>query len=78
MDLLCIESHCEPKAIFDSAIIDDDRILANLIFTEEHYLITGSYFKCLQTDLTPNNRFELATWMLEVISFFSLNLNLIL
>lgn len=67
MDLLCVESQFEPQAIFDAAIVDDDRLLSNLIFIEEHYLITGSYFKCLQTDLTPNNRFELATWMLEVI-----------
>lgn len=66
MELLCIESESEPIALFDPNIIDDDRTLTNLIFTEEHYLITGSYFKCLQTDLTTNNRTELASWMLEV------------
>ena len=66
MELLCIESETEPIALFDPNIVDDDRTLTNLIFTEEHYLITGSYFKCLQTDLTTNNRTELASWMLEV------------
>lgn len=66
MELLCIEQEYEPIALFDSVIVDDDRTLTNLIFTEEHYLITGSYFKCLQTELNTNNRSELASWMLEV------------
>ncbi|UXI16033.1 vacuolar protein sorting-associated protein 33B [Sarcoptes scabiei] len=66
LELLCVESDTIPSAIFDSAIVDDDRTLSNLITIEERYLITGSYFKCLQTDLTSSNRCELATWMLEV------------
>lgn len=71
MELLCIEQEYEPIALFDSVIVDDDRTLTNLIFTEEHYLITGSYFKCLQTELNTNNRSELASWMLEVCACLS-------
>ena len=67
MELLCIETQFEPKASFDSSIVDDDRILRNLMITEERYLITGSYFKCLQTDLKPHMRDVVANWMLEVL-----------
>ena len=66
MELLCIETEFEPTASFDAAIVDDDRILQNLIITEERYLIAGSYFKCLQTDLKANMRDIVANWMLEV------------
>lgn len=66
MELFCTEPHFEPKSPFDSAIVDDDRILRNLVITEERYLITGSYFKCLQTDLKPHMRDVVANWMLEV------------
>ncbi|XP_017489012.1 PREDICTED: G1/S-specific cyclin-D2-like, partial [Rhagoletis zephyria] len=66
MELLCIEREFEPTASLDGAILDDDRLLHNLILTEERYLITGSYFKCLQTDLKPSMREVVANWMLEV------------
>lgn len=66
MELFCIESEFELTASFDSAIIDDDRLLHNLMTTEEHYLINGSYFKCLQTDLKPSMRDIVSNWMLEV------------
>ena len=68
MELLCIETASEPIASFDSSIIDDDRTLHNLILTEERYLIAGSYFKCLQTELKPSMRDIVANWMLEVLS----------
>lgn len=66
MELLCIEREFEPTASLDGAILDDDRLLHNLICTEERYLITGSYFKCLQTELKPSMREVVANWMLEV------------
>lgn len=68
MELLCIETELEPTASFDAALVDDDRILQNLVITEERYLITGSYFKCLQTDLKTNMRDTVANWMLEVFA----------
>lgn len=66
MELLCIETQFEPTASFDTAIVDDDRILQNLVLTEERYIIAGSYFKCLQTDLKSSMRDVVANWMLEV------------
>lgn len=63
-----MERQFEPEASFDGAILDDDRLLHNLIMAEEHYLITSSYFKCLQTDLKPGMRDVVANWMLEVTS----------
>lgn len=68
MDLLCFENDFDPMAPFDTAILDDERLLRNLIQTEERYLITGSYFKCLQTDIKPSMRDVVANWMLEVLS----------
>ncbi|XP_054159443.1 G1/S-specific cyclin-D2-like [Oppia nitens] len=66
MDLLCIEPNREPKAISDPVFLDDDRILKNLMITEERYIISSSYFKCFQTEIKPYMRKVVANWMLEV------------
>jgi len=66
MDLFCIEVNREPKAISDPVFLDDDRILKNLMLTEERYTISSSYFKCFQTELKPHMRKVVANWMLEV------------
>ena len=66
MDLFCIEINREPKATSDPVFLDDDRILKNLMLTEERYIISSSYFKCIQTELKPYMRKVVAGWMLEV------------
>ncbi|CAG2102160.1 unnamed protein product [Medioppia subpectinata] len=66
MDLLCIEVKGEPRATSDPVFLDDDRILKNLMLTEERYTISSSYFKCFQTELKPYMRKVVANWMLEV------------
>jgi hypothetical protein len=66
MDLFCIEINGELKAYSDPVFLDDERVLKNLMCTEERYTISSSYFKCLQTELKPYMRKVVASWMLEV------------
>lgn len=66
MDLLCIEVECEPRAYGDPVFLDDDRVLSNLLLSEDRYLLSSCYFKCLQTELKTYMRRIVASWMLEV------------
>lgn len=66
MDLLCTERSSEPKAYEDPVFLYDDRVLRNLMLTEERYIISSSYFKCIQTELKPDMRKIVASWLLEV------------
>jgi len=67
MDLLC----CEPGARIryaykDRVILKDDRVLKNLLASEEKYLPSCNYFKIVQNEVEPYMRRMVATWMLEV------------
>ena len=69
--LFCCESgvlESEPvcKAFRDPALVNDRRILANLLDTENSYLPSCSYFKCVQHEIKPPMRQILAYWMVEV------------
>lgn len=66
MDLLCIEIESEPRAYDDLHILDDDRVLRNLLRTEDRYILSSSYFKCIQTELKTYMRKIVSSWMLEV------------
>lgn len=78
MNLLCMEEHhhhhqhqhqhsdCFIRASLDPVLLDDERVLRNLLDVEEKYAITASYFKCVQTDIKAHMRPMVATWMLEV------------
>jgi len=66
MDLLCNEVDCIKRAYEDPVLLKDRRVLHNLLATEEKYLPSPSYFKCVQTDIHPNMRKIVADWMLEV------------
>ncbi|KAK2589340.1 hypothetical protein KPH14_007887 [Odynerus spinipes] len=68
MDLLCCErtSETECRAYADPALINDDRVLQNLLKTEERYAPSSSYFECVQRDISPLMRKIVAEWMLEV------------
>ncbi|XP_035742866.1 G1/S-specific cyclin-D2-like, partial [Vespa mandarinia] len=68
MDLLCCErtSETECRAYADPALIENDRVLQNLLKTEERYAPNSSYFECVQRDISPLMRKIVAEWMLEV------------
>ncbi|XP_013410672.1 G1/S-specific cyclin-D2 [Lingula anatina] len=70
-ELLCCESGVETfenikRAYEDPVLLKDNRVLETLLRTEERYLPSASYFKCVQTDIKPFMRKMVATWMLEV------------
>ncbi|XP_034187845.1 cyclin D isoform X1 [Osmia lignaria lignaria] len=67
MDLLCCETtESECRAYADPALLGDDRVLQNLLKTEERYAPSSSYFECVQRDISPLMRKIVAEWMLEV------------
>lgn len=70
MELLCIEIETEPRGYLDPVFLDDERVLRNLLLTEERYTISSSYFKCFQTELQCYMRKVVCSWMLEVSRSF--------
>lgn len=68
MDLLCCETECECRAYPDPVLLNDERVLQNLLKTEERYTISCSYFECVQKEVTSQMRKIVAEWMLEVRS----------
>nr|ATL75340.1 cyclin D-like protein [Diachasma muliebre] len=67
MDLLCCETtETECRAYADPALLGDERVLQNLLKTEERYAPSSSYFECVQRDISPLMRKIVAEWMLEV------------
>ena len=54
------------KAFEDPVLLKDERVLRNLLVTEEKYLPSSNYFQCVQTDIAPWMRTEVAQWILEV------------
>ena len=66
MDLFCTETESVKRSFEDPVLLKDDRVLQNLLATEDRYLPAPSYFNCVQTDIKPFMRKMVATWMLEV------------
>lgn len=68
MDLLCCESGIETecRAYPDPALLNDDRVLLNMLGQEEKYTPTTAFFTCVQKDVTPQMRAIVSNWMLEV------------
>ncbi|XP_014212942.1 G1/S-specific cyclin-D3 [Copidosoma floridanum] len=68
MELLCCETTGpnECTAYPDPAILGDERVLQNLLRSEERYAPSASYFGCVQRDISPVMRKIVAEWMLEV------------
>jgi len=59
--------HMAMKHAFeDPVLLEDDRVLHNLLATEEKYLPSASYFRCVQNDIESWMRIKVAQWMLEV------------
>lgn len=63
---MCCETASLRRAYEDPVLLKDDRVLHNLLATEDKYQPTSSYFKCVQTDIKPYMRKMVAEWMLEV------------
>lgn len=65
--LLCLESGRECRAAVDPVLLEDDRVLQNLLGMEDRYLVNSKLFDCVQgNDITPEMRRTVAEWMLEV------------
>ena len=69
MELLCTEGEQLKRAFLDPVFISDNRVLKNLLKTEEHYAVSSKYMD-FQTDIKPYMRKVVTKWMLEVIKKF--------
>lgn len=68
MDLLCHEPPRVPTSYKDPVLLNDDRVLQNLLATEDRYLPSGNYFDVIQQDIKPHMRKLVSKWMLEVLN----------
>lgn len=68
--LVCCETEFgkSKKAILDPVLLNDQRVLDNLLATEDKYLPHTCYFNCVQTDIQPYMRKMVTEWMAEVCS----------
>lgn len=64
--LLCTESLSVSRGEADPVIFADRRVLDNLLADEARSMLAEDYFTTNQTDLTPNMRSVVVTWMMEV------------
>lgn len=69
MDLLC----CEQASLVENVAYDDptlltDRVLVNLLRTEDNYSPACTSFPAVQDEVTPEMRKIVAEWMMEVRS----------
>lgn len=66
MDLMCVETEQPRRAYEDPVLIQDNRVLQNMLALEDRYQPNPAYFKCVQTDIKRYMRKMVAQWMLEV------------
>ncbi|KAL8596517.1 hypothetical protein ACOMHN_022260 [Nucella lapillus] len=64
--LICMESNRVTRAFEDPVLLEDDRVLTNLLEAEEKYVPQSSYFNTVQTDIKPFMRKMVTEWMGEV------------
>lgn len=69
-DLVCMESGRVNRAYDDPVLLNDHRVLANLMMAEDKYVPTSCYFNCVQTDVKPFMRKMVSEWMAEVSTVF--------
>lgn len=65
------ESHMQfyddmPSAYVDPSLVKDDRVLENMLKVEERLMPSVGALKFIQTEITPDMRQLVATWMYEV------------
>ena len=63
---MCMESNRVNRAFEDPVLLNDDRVLQNLLSAEEKYVPPACYFNCVQTDIKPFMRKMVSEWMAEV------------
>lgn len=71
MYLFCYESAGdENNAYDDPTLLQDSRVLVNLLRTEDRYLVSpiGTFYD-IQTEVTEEMRKIVAEWMMEVMIF---------
>lgn len=68
MELACNESCTSlyQKAIHDTNLLNDERVLERMLQLEDHYVPRCDYFKVLQREITVKMRKIVVTWMFEV------------
>ena len=70
LGLLCCEVESVRRAYLDPVLLNDDRVLRNLLHAEEKYTPCSDYFgNQFQTDIRPFMRKMVAQWMFEVSIF---------
>ena len=55
-----------PPAYVDPSLVQDDRVLENMLKVEERLMPSVGALKLIQTEITPDMRQLVATWMYEV------------
>lgn len=69
MELFCCENNQSDFAVVsqpDKMLLDDDRVITNLLDSETEFVLHGSYVNTVQTEITSDMRRILTTWMSEV------------
>lgn len=64
--LVCMESNKVNRAYEDPVLLNDERVLQNLMSAEDKYVPPACYFNCVQTDIRPFMRKMVSEWMAEV------------
>lgn len=76
MDLKCAEMVTEKKldmncAEVDQTMINDPRIILNLLVSESKTTVQCNYFLKIQHEILPFMRGVVASWMMEVGSLYN-------
>lgn len=67
MALLCFEQEFIPRSFADKTILNDKRVMENLLAAEDLYTLSSDYFaNRFQADIRPNMRKTVVEWMFEV------------
>lgn len=72
MDLMCAEKLTQDScyAMKDLNVLEDERVLQDLLNMEQVYVPDCDYFNNMQTDVKPYMRKIVTKWMLEVSRFY--------
>lgn len=66
MALLCFEQEFIPRSFADKTILNDKRVMENLLAAEDLYTLSSDYFaNRFQADIRPNMRKTVVEWMFE-------------
>lgn len=66
MELLCCEGPRVRYAYQDPVLLQDERVLRNLLTCEDKYIPSCRYFNIVQKEIEPHMRRMVTSWMLEV------------